>query len=171
MHVSRGFIKALRKETKHVCREKEAISHVFGDNAARTIRTISCHAKMASSGLSRIICGLVEVYSLNYDSKYHLVTMIPSRLQHVGNCSSVAFIYLALISPWKSLEKNHLSKIGTKTERSRWKTSSQPLGSAKLQRTTSEWPRLVIPSEISPKLALSSALEINWISDIYSCRK
>lgn len=76
-------------------------------------------AQKMASWLSKI-CGLVEVYLLNYNCKYHLVTMIVRQSKkHVWNCSSVAFIYLALISPSRSLKDNHLnrlSKLGTKSE-------------------------------------------------------
>ena len=60
-----------RKERTHVDQTKETIFHVFGDNDTRTLGTFFFLARENGIlGQSRIICGLVEVYLLNYKPKY-----------------------------------------------------------------------------------------------------
>lgn len=125
-----------RKVITHVDQMKETIIHVFGDNTTRTLGTIfTWHTrKWPPRAIENHLWSGRGLLAKLQAQVYHLVTMIPSRLKHVGNCSCVAFIYLALISPWKSLQEPPL-KIGTKTEWGRWKTSV-------LARTQncSEWP-------------------------------
>lgn len=90
-----------RKVKTHVDQTKETIVHVLGDNTTRTIGTIfTWHTReWPPRAIENHLWSVRGLLAKLQAQVYHLVTVIPSRLKHVGNCSCVAFIYLALISP------------------------------------------------------------------------